>query len=74
MRRSVATVHQESFVRARPLEDQTLANAYAKAGQPDRAEAILQWEEETAGPLGIFAEGVDTRTGAFLGNFPLLFS
>ncbi len=36
--------------------------------------AILQRAEEAGGPLGLFAEGVDARTGAFLGNYPLLFS
>ena len=51
-----------------------LATTYAKAGQPDRAEAILARAEATAGALGLFAEEVDARSGAFLGNYPLLFA
>jgi len=51
-----------------------LATTYAKAGQPDKAEAILNRAEEVAGSLGLFAEGVDVRSGTFLGNYPLLFS
>lgn len=51
-----------------------LARAYVQQGQPRRAEAILSQAEELAGPLRLFAEGVDTRSGSFLGNTPLLFS
>jgi GH15 family glucan-1,4-alpha-glucosidase len=51
-----------------------LATAYAKAGQPQKASAILQRAEALAGPLGLFAEGIDPRTHGFLGNTPLLFS
>ena len=51
-----------------------LATAYAKAGQPDRAEALLARAEATAGALGLFAEEVDARSGAFRGNYPLLFA
>lgn len=51
-----------------------LATAYAKAGKPEKAEAILQNAERIAGPLGIFAEAVDPRNNCFLGNTPLLFS
>jgi GH15 family glucan-1,4-alpha-glucosidase len=51
-----------------------LATAYAKAGQPEKAAAILARIEKIAGPLGLFAEAVDPRTGGFLGNTPLLFS
>jgi len=51
-----------------------LATTYAKAGQPDRAEALLVGAEATAGALGLFAEEVDARSGAFLGNYPLLFA
>jgi GH15 family glucan-1,4-alpha-glucosidase len=51
-----------------------LATAYAKASQPDKARAVLQRVEKVAGRLGIFAEGLDPRTGCFLGNTPLLFS
>ena len=51
-----------------------LATAYAKAGKPEKAEAIVQSVEKIAGPLGIFAEAVDPRNNCFLGNTPLLFS
>ncbi|HWC58242.1 MAG TPA: glycoside hydrolase family 15 protein, partial [Verrucomicrobiae bacterium] len=51
-----------------------LATACAKAGQPEKAEAILQRVERRAGPLGLFAEAVDPRTNSYMGNTPLLFS
>jgi alpha,alpha-trehalase len=51
-----------------------LATAYAKAGKPDTAEAILRNAERISGPTGIFAEAVDPRNNCFLGNSPLLFS
>lgn len=51
-----------------------LATAYAKASQPGRAKAILERVENIAGRTGILAEGLDPRTGCFLGNTPLLFS
>jgi len=51
-----------------------LATAYAKAGRPEKAEAILHRAEQISGPLGIFAEAVDPRNNCFLGNTPLLFS
>ncbi len=51
-----------------------LAAARAKQGYPDRAEAILAGVERRMGELGLIAEEMDPRTGAFLGNTPLLFS
>lgn len=51
-----------------------LATTHALAGRLDRAESILARAEEAAGSLGLFAEGMDARTGMFLGNHPLLFS
>lgn len=51
-----------------------LATAYAKAGQSEKAEAILEQAEAIAGTLGLFAEGMDARSKTFLGNTPLLFS
>lgn len=51
-----------------------LAVAYVKAGRLEEAEAILDRAEAIAGPLGLFAEEVDVRTGTFLGNTPLVFS
>ncbi len=51
-----------------------LATAWAKAGRPDRAEAVLDSVEAIAGPVGLLAEEADARTRTFLGNTPLLFS
>ena len=51
-----------------------LATAYAKAAQPGKADALLKRIERLAGPLGLFAESIDPRTGSFMGNSPLLFS
>lgn len=51
-----------------------LATARAKMGDAAGADHILTAAERVAGPLGIFAEGVDARTHTFLGNTPLLFS
>lgn len=51
-----------------------LATVYAKMGKKKEAEAILDRAERIAGGTGLFAEGVDARSGDFLGNFPLLFS
>jgi GH15 family glucan-1,4-alpha-glucosidase len=44
------------------------------AGTVERAERILERCESLAGDLGVFGEEVDVRSGAFLGNTPLLFS
>jgi GH15 family glucan-1,4-alpha-glucosidase len=51
-----------------------LATAYALGGRVDEASATLERLHRLLGPLGLFAEGVDARTGEFLGNYPLLFS
>ena len=51
-----------------------LATVYARVGRTAEAAAILDRAEALAGEPGLFAEEVDARTGAFLGNFPLLFS
>lgn len=51
-----------------------LATVYAKMGKKKEAEVILDRAEKIAGATGLFAEGVDARSGDFLGNFPLLFS
>jgi GH15 family glucan-1,4-alpha-glucosidase len=50
-----------------------LAHYYAQLGDHDRADAILRHLENTA-PAGLFAEAIEGRTGAQLGNMPLLFS
>lgn len=51
-----------------------LAQILARRGETDRAEAILAKAETIAGDLGLYAEAVDARTNAFLGNTPLVFS
>lgn len=51
-----------------------LASAFALLGRRGDAEDILRAAERVAGPLGLFAEAIDPRSGAFLGNTPLLFS
>jgi GH15 family glucan-1,4-alpha-glucosidase len=51
-----------------------LANAYARAGRLEEAEAILAKIEELAGDLGLFPEEIDPRSGSFLGNSPMIFS
>lgn len=51
-----------------------LATTYAKAGQTDKAEAILANAEQLVGDVGLFPEGVDSQARMFLGNAPLLFS
>jgi GH15 family glucan-1,4-alpha-glucosidase len=51
-----------------------LATAYAKASQPEKADAILRRAERIAGRTGIFAESIDPRNHCFMGNTPLLFS
>jgi alpha,alpha-trehalase len=51
-----------------------LATSYAKAGQPERAEAILANAEKVDNDLGLFAEGIDARARDFTGNFSLMFS
>ena len=50
------------------------AQALAKAGRANEAEAILKRCEAMAGDLGLFAEEADGRRQIFLGNTPLLFS
>jgi GH15 family glucan-1,4-alpha-glucosidase len=51
-----------------------LATVYALMGRKKDAETILDRAEKIAGSVGLFAEGVDARSGDFLGNHPLLFS
>ncbi|OJV95982.1 MAG: hypothetical protein BGO39_03880 [Chloroflexi bacterium 54-19] len=51
-----------------------LANAYARAGQLEKCETLLAKSEKLAGDLGLFAEEIDPRNGAFLGNSPMIFS
>jgi alpha,alpha-trehalase len=51
-----------------------LAAAYALGGRANEAADTLERLHRLIGSLGLFAEGVDARTGEFLGNYPLLFS
>jgi GH15 family glucan-1,4-alpha-glucosidase len=51
-----------------------LAVAYAKSRKVAEAEEILAKVESLMGDKGILPEEVDARTGAFLGNLPLVFS
>ncbi|HEY3816063.1 MAG TPA: glycoside hydrolase family 15 protein [Polyangiaceae bacterium] len=51
-----------------------LAAAYAIGGRVDRAEAALQKIDAAIGELALMPEGIDARSGEFLGNYPLLFS
>lgn len=51
-----------------------LAHVHALRNEISEAEALLQRAEAAAGPLGLFAEGVDARSGTLAGNMPLLFS
>lgn len=51
-----------------------LAQVLARRGDTARAEAILVKAETIAGDLGLYAEAVDARGNAFLGNTPLVFS
>ena len=51
-----------------------LATAHALAGHVDRADAILDRIDAGAGALGLLPEEIDARSGAFLGNAPLVFS
>lgn len=51
-----------------------LATDYAQDGRVELAEQILAKVEVSVGDLGLLAEEIDARSGAFLGNIPLLFS
>jgi GH15 family glucan-1,4-alpha-glucosidase len=51
-----------------------LATVYAQMGRKKEAETLLDRAENLTGAVGLFAEGVDARSGDFLGNYPLLFS
>ena len=51
-----------------------MATVLAMLGRRRDAEEILSTVERVAGPVGLFAEAIDPRGPAFLGNSPLLFS
>lgn len=50
------------------------AHVLAKAGMPERADAILRRCEIISGAPGLFAEEIDSNRNVFLGNTPQLFS
>jgi len=51
-----------------------LATTWLRVGRRAEASAILARAERSAGELGLFAEEIDAGSGAFLGNYPLLFA
>ena len=51
-----------------------LVSALAKAGEVERAEALLDRLVSYANDLGLLAEEIDTSSGELLGNFPQAFS
>jgi hypothetical protein len=62
-------------VRGRVPALHLLAGDGPRAGRPSRRGRSDPGQVEAAGnELGLFAEELDVRSGAFLGNYPLLFS
>ena len=51
-----------------------LVSALAMIGETDRARALCKKLLAYAGPLGLYAEEIDTSTGEHLGNFPQAFT
>ena len=51
-----------------------LVSALAMIGETDRARALCKKLLSYAGPLGLYAEEIDTSTGEHLGNFPQAFT
>ncbi len=59
---------------SRHQKQKALCNHLIKEGEIERAEALLEQLLKRASPLGLFAEEIDARTGAYFGNFPQAFS
>lgn len=51
-----------------------LAEAWARAGEPDRAREVFERAIGYANDVGLLSEEVDPGTGELLGNFPQAFS
>lgn len=51
-----------------------LAQCLAEMGRLEEAQALLKRIEETANPLGLFAEEYDPKKGMLLGNYPQAFT
>ena len=51
-----------------------LVQALARTGQAEQATELFQRLLDLAGPLGLFAEELDPRSGAQLGNYPQAFT
>jgi GH15 family glucan-1,4-alpha-glucosidase len=51
-----------------------LVTALAMIGETERAHALCQKLLSFAGPLGLYAEEIDTTAGEHLGNFPQAFT
>ena len=56
------------------LETTWLVTALAMIGETGRAHALCQKLLSFAGPLGLYAEEIDTTAGEHLGNFPQAFT
>jgi GH15 family glucan-1,4-alpha-glucosidase len=51
-----------------------LVSALSEIGEPDKARMLCERLLGHAGPLGLFAEELDPKSGAHLGNFPQAFT
>ncbi|SOB57984.1 protein of unknown function [Pseudodesulfovibrio profundus] len=51
-----------------------LAQCMAEMGRLEEAQTLLKRIEETANPLGLFAEEYDPKKGMLLGNYPQAFT